>query len=215
MDPAEFARLARLYDLETYLLEAVAPRFAANHTLDSYDFFAIVIWKSNRTKTKIKQGLAAAGLSVETLMRSVSQADGPSAKVEALLRIHGIGLPMASAILAICYPGEFTVLDYRAWNSLQELDVPELPAKPPHNVPTYLQYCQMCRDLAEKLGLSLRDLDRALWARNWEKDLVGLIEDGAALPPPDADEPGLFVPGAVGTGAVPGGAVQVETELVP
>lgn len=175
VDPAEFTRLARLADLESYLLEEVSPRFATNQTLGPYDFYAIVIWKSNRSKTKIKQGLAAAGLSVEALMSEVSQANGPVAKVEALLRVHGIGLPIASAILAICYPKEFTVFDYRAWKSLQELGVHGLPVKPPHNAPTYLRYFQVCQELAQRLNLSLRDVDRALWARSWEKDLLGLI----------------------------------------
>jgi hypothetical protein len=175
VDPADFARLARLYDLERYLLEVVSPRFVTDQTLAPYDFFAIVIWKSNRTKTKIKQGLAAAGLSVEALMHEVSRAGGPADKVETLLRIYGIGLSIASAILTICYPDEFTVLDYRAWESLQELGVDGLPPKEPYDTPTYLQYCQVCQDLARRLGLSLRDLDRALWAHSWKKDLIALI----------------------------------------
>lgn len=176
-NPAEFRRLAHLYDLEGYLLEVVSTRFAAKQTLDPFDFFAIVIWKSNRSKTKIRQGLAAAGLSVEALMRQVGQAGSPEAKMGVLLAVHGIGLSIASAILSVCYPEEFTVLDYRAWKTLQQLGVAGLPAKPPHNVPTYLQYCGVCRDLAGRVGLSLRDLDRALWARSWERDLLRLIGD--------------------------------------
>ena len=56
------------YPLEDHLFEVVSPRFGENQTLNSYDFFAIVTWKSNRTKTKIKSGLAASGKSVSTLM---------------------------------------------------------------------------------------------------------------------------------------------------
>jgi thermostable 8-oxoguanine DNA glycosylase len=177
INPTEFRRLACLCDLERYLLEVVSTRFATDGTLDPYDFFAIVIWKSNRSKTRVKQGLATAGLSVKSLMRGVHQADSPVAKVEALLQVHGIGLPIASAILSICYPDEFTVLDYRAWESLQQLGVAALPGRFPDNTSTYLQYCQVCQGLARRMGLSLRDLDRALWARSWEKGLVELISE--------------------------------------
>ena len=34
--------------------------------------------------------------------------------------------------------------------------------------------------LREAMSLSLRDLDRALWARSWEKDLQELIADNPA-----------------------------------
>jgi hypothetical protein len=60
---------------------------------------AIVIWKSNRTKTKIARGLVRTGKAVTTLMREISAAPTPGDKVNTLLQIPGIGLAMASAIL--------------------------------------------------------------------------------------------------------------------
>lgn len=140
-----------------------------------YDFFAIVIWKSNRAKTRIKQGLAQAELTVEALLAQLVAAATPAAKVEMLLQIKGIGLPIASAILSVCYPEEFTVLDYRAWETLQSLGITGLPPKKPNTVEAYLRYGQVCRGFAEQHELSLRDLDRALWARSWEDDLLALI----------------------------------------
>lgn len=174
IDKAELGRLVSLYDLERYLFEVVSKRFAQDGTLSAYDFFAILTWKSNRTKTKIKQGLAAAGQTPGQLMRDVSLAGAPDVKVKTLLRIWGIGLPIASAILAVCYPETFTVLDERAWESLQQIAVEGLPRRFPASVRGYLQYCDTCRSLAEQTGFSLRDLDRALWARSWENDLLEL-----------------------------------------
>lgn len=167
--------MARLYDLEGYLFDEVTTRFQRTGTLEPYDFFAIVIWKSNRAKTKIKQGLAQAGLTVGALMTQLAEAATPAAKVATLLQVWGIGLPMASAILSVCYPQEFTVCDYRAWETLQELGVTGLPSHQPTTIAAYLRYCQVCRAFAEHHQLSLRDLDRALWAKNWEGDLHELI----------------------------------------
>ncbi len=175
IERVELRRLVDLYSLEKYLLEKVSSRFGEEGTLAPYDFFAIIVWKSNRAKTKIRRGLDDAGVSVEVLMREVNEADTPGAKVEALLRIGGVGLAMASAVLAVCYPEEFTVLDYRAWETLRRWPVEGLPPCYPWTPQQYIQYCQACRALADKKGLSLRDLDRALWTKSWEDDLLDLI----------------------------------------
>ncbi len=174
---AEWKRLAALYDLERYLFEVVSPGFQRDGTLSSYDFFAIIIWKSNRSKTKIKRGLAAARTSVAELMSEVSEAPTAPAKLDTLVRISGIGLAIASAILTVCYPEEFTVLDYRAWDTAKKERVDSLPGRKPQTPTEYLQYRRACQLFAAELGVSLRSLDRALWARSWESDLERLISE--------------------------------------
>ncbi len=171
----DVARLIALYDLERYLFEVVTERFKERSTLNPYDFFAIVIWKSNRTKTKIKKGLDADNKTVASLMREVSEATTPKDKVAVLWRIRGIGPAVASAILTVCYPNEFTVLDSRVWETLNQMSVKGLPMRYPCSIEEYLQYCQACQRLADQVGVSLRDLDRALWAKSWEDDLLKLI----------------------------------------
>jgi len=176
LDSVKLNQWLKLYDIERYLFKEVYRRFNDERTLEPYDFFAIIVWKSNRAKTKIKKGLARAGKSVRELMREVSQADTPEAKIETLLQIWGIGLPIASAILTVCHPKEFTVLDYRAWATLKEAAVSDLPPRYPQSAQEYLQYCRACHHFADRMALSLRDLDRALWAKSWEDDLQTLIE---------------------------------------
>lgn len=176
LDSGEIQRLVDLSDLGRYLFEVVSERFRQEHTLKPYDFFAIVIWKSNRTKTKIRDGLAAADISVDELMRQISQAETPQAKVEKLLQIWGIGVPIASAILAVCYPDEFTVLDRRVWEVLQQRSIEGLPERFPKTPTKYLQYCSVCRSLADQSELTLRELDRVLWAKSWENGLLDLVE---------------------------------------
>lgn len=45
------------------------------------------------------------------------------------------------------------------------------------NAHDYLQYCRACSHLADQMSLSLRDLDRALWAKSWEDSLLDLINE--------------------------------------
>jgi hypothetical protein len=172
----EIRRLTDLYSLERYLFQRVSQRYAQEQTLTPYDFFAIIVWKSNRAKTKVRRGLSTAHKSVQTLMRQVAETRRPVDKVTLLTEIDGIGIRMASAILAVCYPSEFTVLDYRAWGTLCDCEPEGLPRTIPTTPASYVQYCEACARFAAARGISLRDLDRALWARSWENDLNHLIE---------------------------------------
>ena len=177
LDSVELAECLEIYDIEDYLFDEVSKRFEKAHTLEPFDFFAIVAWKSNRTKTKVRRGLDDAGKSVQELMSEVAQAETPKDKVEVLLEVWGIGLAMASAILTVCDPKKFTVLDYRAWETLGAASAKGLPERYPATPDEYLDYCQVCGRLAERVGMSLRDLDRALWAKSWRDDLRELVEE--------------------------------------
>ncbi|TYB91845.1 hypothetical protein FXF53_29310 [Micromonospora sp. WP24] len=78
-----------------------------------------------------------------------------------LTLLDGVGVPMASALLAVCNPRLFTVVDFRAIETLQlhrELD----------DAPAYPVYLEVCRAVAERVGTDLRTLDRALWQRSKE-----------------------------------------------
>jgi len=79
---------------------------------------------------------------------------------------------MASAILTVWRPAENTVLDYRAVEALQELARrgvlgSDAPKGRQGALPGYWAYLQIYRPIAERLGVSCRDLDRALW--KWNK----------------------------------------------
>jgi hypothetical protein len=44
---------ARYYDLESYLFQEVSHRFTSRKPLSAFDFFRIVVWKANRSKSKV------------------------------------------------------------------------------------------------------------------------------------------------------------------
>ncbi len=77
--------------------------------------------------------------------------------------IYRLGPAMSSVILAACRPDRFTVADSRALSTLRALG--RTPPGPPgfriNDWPSYLDACQI---LAPQGGLSLRQVDRALWA---------------------------------------------------
>lgn len=149
--------------------------FEAGEAIRNGDFTlanleAIVRWKSERvvhylignSNEKIKRALAIAA-SPET---------STDAAVTALLELHGVDLPVASAILAAIFPERYTVLDFRALEALGHAR---------HDVRFYEEYLAFCKRLAESnivqaqsdlpAPTPLRTLDRALW--EWSKNQSG------------------------------------------
>jgi hypothetical protein len=151
-------------ELEKAAFEAGEAIRNGDYTLANLE--AIVRWKSERvvhylianSNEKIKRALAVAA----------SPEASTEAAVQALLELHGVDIPVASAILAAIYPERYTVLDFRALEALGHAR---------HDVKFYEEYLDFCKRLAEsnivtaQSGLPaptpLRTLDRALW--EWSK----------------------------------------------
>ena len=171
----------RYYLLEDeYLFKEVHANFKRNKTLTPEEFLAIIIWKSNRQKTNVVEGILASEKSVGELMAQVAEAENLE-KIRLLTEIGGIGIPVASAILAVCYPDKFTVVDYRSSASLAKVLGIEpsilrkqLGGDPVASPKAYLAYVDCCNVQAEKEGVDLRKYDRLLWGMDFYEGQDGL-----------------------------------------
>ena len=169
----ELKKYRKYYFLEDYLFNDVSKNFQKHGYLTPEEFFAIVIWKSNRAKTNIRKGIRKSGKTVRSITSKVYLAKEPEKKLNILVSISGIGIPLASAILTVCYPKEFTVVDYRACASLKDFGE-EITGNPTSKDSSYFEYLKKCRKLAGKFKLSLRDFDRILWAKDFYEGANGL-----------------------------------------
>ena len=78
-------------------------------------------------------------------------------KLLTLTQLRGIGEPTGSAILHLLDKGQYSLLDIHAlWSVGMEWTART-------SYPFWLDYVQFCRDIANRNGVSMRDLDRALW----------------------------------------------------
>jgi hypothetical protein len=85
------------------------------------------------------------------------------AALAVLTGLHGVHVPVASAILTAVDPERYTVIDLRALESLGSKSTDR-------SVNFYLDYLETCRRLAREHRITLRDLDRALWQWWGERD---------------------------------------------
>jgi hypothetical protein len=159
-DPFEISGLAARYGPEQDEEAFKAGSCIAGGNYSRENLKVIVRWKSARkiafiddnTDSEIARALRFAS-DARTTERSA---------VETLDRLHGVGVPMASAILTTIHPDKYTVIDVRALESLGVLKYPS------DSIDYYLSYLRKCRELAHKHHVDLRTLDRALW--QWSKE---------------------------------------------
>jgi hypothetical protein len=175
----------RYYDLESYLTNEVHRRFELDHSLNAFDFFSIVVWKANRAKSRIAQRLRKVDSKrrkrldpiVRDLTRSLYEALDARSRLAILIVEWGFMLPMASAILSILWPDEFTVYDVRVCGELNAFS--ELAHASNFDI-IWAGYCKY-RDAvrtAVPLQMSLRDKDRYLWTRSMIRQLNADIAAG-------------------------------------
>lgn len=181
----------KYYFLEDYLFKEVSEKFKLNKYLTAEEFFGIVIWKSNRAKTQVLKGIKKEknkGKTVEDIMREVYEAIDDKTRLKVIDDIYGVGIPLASAILSVCYPSRFTISDYRVDNTLEKMkkiddrikqiieEIDEDTNITPKSYRKYFKYVNICQKVAEENSLSLRDLDRCLWAYDFYEGKGGLQE---------------------------------------
>ncbi len=168
----------RYYDLERYLWEDVHQRFHQEGSIGAFDFFSIVIWKANRAKSHTARRLLRtdpAGRSelepiVRDLSRNLYGAGDAKERLRILMKDWGFYLPMASAILSVFWPDEFSVYDVRVSDQLGRFQ--KLGNKTDFQAiwSGYHEYLEAVR-CAVPSGLSLRDADRFLWGKSVAEQL--------------------------------------------
>ena len=173
------------YNLENYLFMTVRSRFTHGKRLSAFDFFCIVVWKANCAKSKIARRLLSGPPSgyhdleraVDALARDLAKRQSPEDRLRCLCKEWKLSLPIASAILTVLYPDEFTVYDVRVCNMLNGF----------HNLKNlrrfenlwhgYEQY-KVRVEAAAPENLSLRDKDRYLWAKSFFRQLRKDVSTG-------------------------------------
>ena len=167
----------RYYDLETYLFDDVSKRFHDRGSIGAFDFFSIIIWKANRAKSVTAKRLHKCATLDETLdalchrlTAEVFRASSPEARFMVLVRPPWrFALPIASAILTVLYPDDFTIYDFRVCAELGDFSNLTNIADPDHLWRGYNKFVQAVRKSSTEI--CLRNKDRFLIGRSLAKQL--------------------------------------------
>lgn len=169
IDAAWVKRWSERYPVaaEVTLFNELGPLIAARGYYTREEFMQVELWKSKRAKPYLARNSDA---DIEDITRLALTAP-ERLRHRVLDLLSGVGIPMASALLTVAYPYRFTVIDYRAIETLSAYRDLE------GGWPSYSRYRALCGDIASRSNTDLRTLDRALW--QWSK------EQGSAAVPDD------------------------------
>jgi len=78
-------------------------------------------------------------------------------QIDILCAVRGVGVPVASAVLALTFPQEYAVIDFRGWRQVFGND------RTVFFTPDYKRYMQKIRPLAKELGWCVQEVDYAIW----------------------------------------------------
>ena len=165
----------KYFHLEDYLFDDISLQFQRTNRLNAFDFFCIVIWKANRAKSRIAKKLLEKGYSklddaVSTLIQQIVIANSSKEKMRILLEDWKFYLPMASAILTVLYPKDFTIYDIRVCDVLSKFHGLDNKKNFEGRWNGYIEYRTAVIENTPK-ELSLRDKDRFLWGKSFAKQL--------------------------------------------
>ena len=166
----------KYYYLENYLFDEVRSNFKKRGYLLPEEFFCIVIWKANRSKTLIKKRLlkqrSILKEAVKELTSEIFKTSDNNKKLEIILNKWKFQLPMATAILTVLYPEEFTVYDVRV---REQFNIKDFSGRKGQIDKYFSEYLSKVKDFSRKQNLSIRDIDRHLWGKSFYEDLKKLI----------------------------------------
>lgn len=173
----------KYYNLEKYIFDEVSAGYRKGKKIKAFDFFCIVIWKANRAKSRVAKRLLAQGRGYDNLdaavgafMQDISVATKPRDRLRVVIEKWGFRLPMASAILTVLFPADFTIYDVRVCKELGDFSDAQYKTRFEVLWSRYLEYTRSV-DSAVTENLSLRDKDRYLWGRSFVMQLRKNIRD--------------------------------------
>jgi hypothetical protein len=78
-------------------------------------------------------------------------------RVNILCTLRGVAIPVASAVLALVFPEEYAVIDYRGWRQVFG------EGQGNYSLPGYKKYMGEIRRLAKELGWPVQEVDHVIW----------------------------------------------------
>lgn len=145
------------YNIENVLYEE-GHNYLKQGFLSKEEFMKICLWKSRRSKKLLKSNSEK---SIINWTRKAFEASLEIDKIQALMKLKGVALPMASAILSVTDPKKYPVIDKRCMEVLKEMG---LINNKNISKKKWQEYLEVIANLQKQYGKTAREIDKALFA---------------------------------------------------
>jgi hypothetical protein len=147
-----------------HLRNLVGGEFATQGYLTSNTYHTILDWKLRRQRNRTERHREG---NTEDLIKELTgtfwrvhhpdEEKRLEIKLKVLMAIPGPGLGVASAILTLCAPSNFGIIDFRNWKVLYRED------KRVFTLSEYKKYLSNIRELALHLECDVQEVDYLIW----------------------------------------------------
>jgi len=123
---------------------------------------AVCLWKSARAIQHIRSNSA---WQIRTATRRALSTTSERRRLEELMALRGVSVPMASSILTLVDPRRYGVMDIRVWQLLHAIGaVTKKPAGVGFRFHDWCEFLMTLRSFAKKFNVNARDIERALFS---------------------------------------------------
>lgn len=149
-------------DERTRLLSRALTAAKRRGYLTKGELVAVCRWKSARVIGRVR---ANTHHRIREATSTALSARNEQRRVDALVELEGVSVPMASAVLMLLYPKRYGVIDIRVWQLLHAARaVDHNPKGTRLTTAHWLQFLSVIRRLALRLHVSPRATERGLFA---------------------------------------------------
>lgn len=125
------------------------------------EFLKMGMWKSSRPKNRY---LANPEEEIIQVSKKVFSTQFEKRRIDLLTRLHGVSIPVASAILALTDPKNYGVIDIRVWQVLYLYgSVLVKPTGTNFSFKNWYNYLMKLRYFAEVFDVKARDIERTIF----------------------------------------------------
>lgn len=144
------------------------------------EFLEICRWKSHR---RIALCSSNSEKAVKDRTAFAFSAKDERSRIEALLKLTGVAVPTASALLAASSPTSFGVIDIRAWQFLYSVGIVAHNRKGLNlSVRNWLQYLAVLREVASRVKTTPRLVEISLYNAHKAAQKGPLYQSSSAYP---------------------------------
>jgi len=85
-------------------------------------------------------------------------------RLKILSSLTGVEIPVASAILTLCYPSLYSVIDFRNWRQIYKTE----KQKTTYSTKEYIDYLKIIKQWAKEFDVTPQEIDIAIWQKDIE-----------------------------------------------
>jgi hypothetical protein len=123
---------------------------------------AVCLWKSARAIQHIRSNSPS---QIRTATRRALSTRSERRRLEELMLLRGVSVPMASSILMLVDPRRYGVIDIRVWQLLHAIGaVTKKPAGVGFGFNDWYEFLLILRHFAKKFNVNARDIERTLFS---------------------------------------------------